>query len=76
MTIHYLSEKLIQVSTCKKPLKNANTASVTQEQLVAVQLPDQYKKLLCFIWIPSQVLKRVLMIPVHSCLIWQELENL
>lgn len=60
----------------QKTLKNANAASVTQEQLVAVQCQDQDKKLLCFIWIPSQVLNRVLMIPAHSCLTWQEMENL
>ena len=54
----------------QKTLKNANTASVTQEQLVAVQLQDQYKKLLRFIWIPSQALNWVLIIPVHSCLTW------
>lgn len=54
----------------QKTLKNANAASVTQEQLVAVQLQDQDKKLLCFIWIPSQVLNRILMIPAHSCLTW------
>ena len=54
----------------QKTLKNANAASVTQEQLVAVQRQDQDKKLLCFIWIPSQVLNRVLMIPAHSCLTW------